>query len=600
MLGTKFVFIHLLSLAVVMVWSQSQYGQEFPVGSKADSCTTNLTAAPLSDGRFVLCWNRKTGDSTLAVFAQIFDGTGEKESDPIAIADEQDVSNVSPAVLALDNGRFAISWFHKSSLSSLPITIQTTFLTATGQNTCKVMNVNQTSEPLPTKLWMFNKDVTTITLYWFAAKPGGESIWGREITLQGNAPQAEYKIYRFGYMVYPNITTSTDGKIFIAWKSNDTEGQLALLSSTHAVIHRLFLPYFEFYNILAPDILSLPQNHCLVHWTSFFQGGYGQIYDSLARATGKVIHFLQTPEDTHPVFLTYGSLVKDLGFVIYGESYTQRNSHYGILARFFYSDGQPFQQQFTVPNSAFKSRPAVCSLTSGDLVMAWIGQAEYGNGIFAQIIPSPLRALSLKPFRILEPGNDASIKTRDVPLKWQCATRETTFYPWEKLDYKVIYSKSSDLSEPMYKSVAADTNTILKALESGQIYFWRVMAYNKNGASLFSSNINAFFVRYDATAVSGSMPDPESISLAHNYPNPFNSTTKIFFHLDAPANITISVWDVLGRHVKTLYEGSQAAGEHSVIWDGRDKNGAPVPSGIYLVRMTGNGFSQTRKVVLAQ
>lgn len=233
-------------------------------------------------------------------------------------------------------------------------------------------------------------------------------------------------------------------------------------------------------------------------------------------------------------------------------------------------------------------------------MIAWIGLSDYGNGIFAQIMPSPLRALSLKPFQILEPGNDASIKTRDIPLKWQCATRETTFYPWEKLDYKVIYSKSSDLSEPMYKSVAADTNTILKALESGQIYFWRVMAYNKNGDSLFSSNSNAFFVRYDATAVSGIMPVPESITLAQNYPNPFNGSTKVFFHLDASAKITLSVWDVLGRRVKTLYEGYHAAGEHSVVWHGTDKNGAPVPSGIYLVRMTGNGFSQTRKVVLAQ
>lgn len=308
MLRTKCVVIHLLSFVVVMVWSQSQPSREFTVGSKADSSTTNLTATPLSDGRFVLCWNRKTGDSTLAVIAQIFDETGEKESDPIAIADEQDVSNVSPAVLALDNGRFAISWFRKSLLSSLPITIQACFFTATGQNACNVMNVNQTSEPLPTKLWMFKKEVTSITLYWFAAKPGGGSIWGREFTLEGNALQAEHQIFKFGYMVYPNISTSTDGKIFIAWKSNDSGGELALLSDTHAVIHRLYLPYFGFYYILAPDILPLPENHCLVHWTSFFQGGYGQIYDSLAWATGKVMHFLQTPEDTRPVFLRMAAL----------------------------------------------------------------------------------------------------------------------------------------------------------------------------------------------------------------------------------------------------------------------------------------------------
>jgi hypothetical protein len=592
MLRTKFVVIHLLFLNVVMGWSQSQYGQELPVGAKADSCTSNLTATPLSDGRFVLCWNRKTGDSTLAVIAQIFDGTGEKKSDPIAVADEQDVSNVSPAVLALDNGRFAISWFRKSSSSSPPITIHVCFFTATGQYACKVMNVNQTSEPLSTKLWMFKKDATTITLDWFAAKPGGGSIWGREITLDGNTPQAESQVYKFGYMVYPNITTSTDGNIFIAWKSNKDESCLALLSRTHTVIHQLYLAYFGFYYPQAPDILPLPENHCLVHWTSFFQGGYGQIYDSLAWATGKVMHFLQTPEDTRPIFLTYGSIVKNLGFVIYGESYAQSNSFYGILAHFFYADGQPFQQQFTVPNSAFKSRPTICSLASGDLVAAWIGLSGYGNGIFAQLMPSPRRALSLMPFKILEPENDASVKTREISLKWQSAKGTTTFYPWEELDYKVLYSKFADGSKAISKTVIKDTSTIIKELESGQTYFWRVTAFNKSGDSLFSSNSNAFFVRYDATAVPDVVPAPESFSLAQNYPNPFNVSTSITFVLPTRGMTTLRIYDLTGRLMAEVFSGDLAAGRHSFIWNGCNADGVAVPSGIYFGRIehiTANG-----------
>ncbi|RMF58143.1 MAG: T9SS C-terminal target domain-containing protein [Calditrichaeota bacterium] len=97
---------------------------------------------------------------------------------------------------------------------------------------------------------------------------------------------------------------------------------------------------------------------------------------------------------------------------------------------------------------------------------------------------------------------------------------------------------------------------------------------------------------------------PTTIVLYQNYPNPFNPSTTISFALPhvsptGRARITLHIFDVNGRRVRTLAEGEFAAGNHRVVWDGRDDNGVPVASGVYFYRLTtGSGFVTTRKMVL--
>ncbi|NUO79739.1 T9SS type A sorting domain-containing protein, partial [candidate division KSB1 bacterium] len=61
---------------------------------------------------------------------------------------------------------------------------------------------------------------------------------------------------------------------------------------------------------------------------------------------------------------------------------------------------------------------------------------------------------------------------------------------------------------------------------------------------------------------------------------------------------TLAVYNILGRRVRTLVDGVQAAGEQRVTWDGRDDEGAAVTSGIYFYRLEANGLTQTRKLTL--
>ena len=93
-------------------------------------------------------------------------------------------------------------------------------------------------------------------------------------------------------------------------------------------------------------------------------------------------------------------------------------------------------------------------------------------------------------------------------------------------------------------------------------------------------------------------PLPTAFVLAQNYPNPFNPTTTIKYFLSEATDVELVIINVLGERVKTLVSSAQAAGEHSIIWDGRNQYGSQVSSGIYFYKMTAGGATETRKMVM--
>ena len=83
-------------------------------------------------------------------------------------------------------------------------------------------------------------------------------------------------------------------------------------------------------------------------------------------------------------------------------------------------------------------------------------------------------------------------------------------------------------------------------------------------------------------------------------PNPFNPSTTVSFELESPRRGALEVFDVNGRHVRTLLAGELAAGRQTVTWDGRDSEGRAVASGVYLVRLRAGDASTARKVSLVE
>ena len=91
---------------------------------------------------------------------------------------------------------------------------------------------------------------------------------------------------------------------------------------------------------------------------------------------------------------------------------------------------------------------------------------------------------------------------------------------------------------------------------------------------------------------------PKSYALGQNYPNPFNPSTRFAVEIPRVSEVNVVVYDVLGRQIATLLSGEQAAGYHTIEWDGRDARGITAPTGIYFVRMTAGTFDATRKMML--
>ena len=91
---------------------------------------------------------------------------------------------------------------------------------------------------------------------------------------------------------------------------------------------------------------------------------------------------------------------------------------------------------------------------------------------------------------------------------------------------------------------------------------------------------------------------PATFALYPNVPNPFNPETTIRFDLPHDSAVRLEVYDVLGQQVRMLVTEELPAGVHQTIWDGRNKLGEQVGSGVYFYRLQAGSFSQMQRMLL--
>jgi hypothetical protein len=90
---------------------------------------------------------------------------------------------------------------------------------------------------------------------------------------------------------------------------------------------------------------------------------------------------------------------------------------------------------------------------------------------------------------------------------------------------------------------------------------------------------------------------PTKFSMSSNYPNPFNPVTHVNFDIPEQANVSFSIYSLLGQEVMSQTNEYQP-GTYKLTWNGRDQMGNTLPSGVYLLRMESERFLKTRKLVL--
>ncbi|MBN1825472.1 MAG: SBBP repeat-containing protein [Candidatus Eisenbacteria bacterium] len=120
-----------------------------------------------------------------------------------------------------------------------------------------------------------------------------------------------------------------------------------------------------------------------------------------------------------------------------------------------------------------------------------------------------------------------------------------------------------------------------------------------------NGSLDAFVLGLDLPEIETAvdrLPDrvPPAYGIEGNRPNPFNPSTRVTFHLRQPGAVDLTIHDVAGRLVAVLLRGFHDAGTFTVAWNGRDREGRDVSSGVYFVRLKAGGKVVSRKITLVR
>jgi hypothetical protein len=163
--------------------------------------------------------------------------------------------------------------------------------------------------------------------------------------------------------------------------------------------------------------------------------------------------------------------------------------------------------------------------------------------------------------------------------------------------YAVYRGLSSDFVPGPGNRIAAPTDTTTFddgwTWDSG--YYYKVSAIDIHG----NESIFALLVP-DGVTGTGDTAVPRISFLSQNYPNPFTRVTSISFGTSEPGEVSLEVYDVSGRLVRVLVDGTRDANRYLETWDGRNANGTPVSSGIYFYKLKTVSFERSMKMLLVR
>ncbi|MBD3376117.1 T9SS type A sorting domain-containing protein [candidate division KSB1 bacterium] len=214
-------------------------------------------------------------------------------------------------------------------------------------------------------------------------------------------------------------------------------------------------------------------------------------------------------------------------------------------------------------------------------------------------------------------GNNLSgIQTNellDIPLPVEMSSFSALYNPVKRNDGVfvrwVTESETDNYAFVLYRSTGPDTPKESVARVQGQgssegrhvyeVFDDRADVQNTSDLVYYLEQIdmNGKTTSYGPVDVK-SISLPSQLRLAKNYPNPFNPGTTIEFDLPASSPVVVSVYDITGKKIATLLDGSLSAGTHQTHWSGRNDDGEYVGSGMYFYRLQALGQSRVGKMNL--
>jgi hypothetical protein len=242
--------------------------------------------------------------------------------------------------------------------------------------------------------------------------------------------------------------------------------------------------------------------------------------------------------------------------------------------------------------------------TSESLVVSWVDAPHIGTGgpYTFEIILLANGNITFQYLSIGDRANENSIGIQDESGTVGLGVAYNTTYAVDNLAIKfvrlpewlTVSPRGGFLLPNQHGTINVGFSTMELALGTytGSVL---VNTNDPNHASI-SIPCTLFVVRTDIEDPGQAIPNV--FSLAQNFPNPFNPTTEISFGLQADGNVSVEIYDIMGRKVKTLVNDYRPAGLYSVIWDSNNDHGDKVASGVYLYKLTSGDKVTTKKMVM--
>ncbi|MCU0644745.1 MAG: T9SS type A sorting domain-containing protein [bacterium] len=533
--------------------SGAKKGNDFLVNTYTHNRQQNPAVANLNDGGFVVCWESYEQDgSENGIFGQRLDKLGNKLGDEFGVSTITQGIQFRPKVAGLSQGGFVVSWTHFHPVS-------------------------------------FGGSI----FYQLFDASGAKK--GSELAVDKNTQSIQWQ---------SSIAPLINGGFVLSWITG-LYGQL--FDAAGIKIGNKFQINKLAYNFSSSSLLN---GGFIICWDNYEENVWKksvwcQLFDSFGVKQGNEFQANTYNENDQAASAVVG--LSDGGFIVCWQSWRSGGSGNDICGQLYNASGAKVGREFQINSTSISDQenPCVAGLPNGGYVVCWKSKYQNNNyKIFGMRLPNKPLIHPLQQFSLIEPINDSSLDTNNVTLYWQQPSNMRRCYPWE-LSYDLYLDNDFNFSNPQIIKDIEDTTYTIDSLAAGKTYFWKVLAKNLAGDSLWSKQQDwGFFIKEGATLVENVENElPQHFELFQNYPNPFNSSTELRYSLPngkVRYLVQLKIYDVLGRLVKVLVDQEQSAGSYAVSWDGTDLGGNRVASGIYFYRLETGLLKSIRKTLVLQ
>ncbi len=597
------------------------YGQEFLVNTYTNTSQVEPSVAKLSDGGFVICWVSEGEDSTgQGIFAQVFSSPGQKYREEFKVTQY----GTSPSAAGLADGSFVVCWERwKIENGVFNYEVYAQMFDSFGNKKGSEFQVNYYTKD---KQWYPTitglKDGGFVICWESMGQDDSETgIYGQVFEVSGAKRGAEFRVNKIteGYQAFPILTSLTTGDFVVCWESQplvDIQSNIVAQvfnPSGNRIGSEIIVNTNTSHRHEHPSVSGLLDGKFVVCWQSVtVQDGsavgiFGQMFEWPGIKSGvefKVNRYSAFHQE-YPVVTG----LSDGGFVVGWETdQTHLLSYFDIWAQIYDSFGNRRGNDFRVNSDLlFEQRsPSLAGLNTGGFIVCWESYSQDGSafGIFGKYLLNEPIIHILQEFLLIGPINDETSTTSRINFIWQQPSNIIECYPWE-LTFDLYIDADSNFPNPKIIKNIQDTTYTIDSLAAGKTYFWKVLAKNLAGDSLWSKQQDwGFFIKPGATLVESSENElPQNFELFQNYPNPFNSSTEIRYSLPsgkANYQVQLKIYDILGRLVKVLVDQEQVAGTYAISWDGTELGRDRVASGVYFYSIEAGDLKSIRKMLMLQ